>query len=121
LEAAVERYCAAAVVGPEGDVVTAFSEAVGALVHAVRWTDASWRAEERAERHATAARLRAAQLLGRASDSWPEALRDAVADLESLTGHDMPARAAASLSRVSLPVRLTDLFRGTEGRPYLGR
>lgn len=121
LEAAVERHRAAAVVGPDGDVVTAFSDAVGALVHAVRWTDASWRAEEGAERHATAARLHAAQLLGRASDSWPEPLRDAVADLESLTGHDMPARAAALLSRVALPSRLTDLFSGTEGRSNVER
>lgn len=121
LEAALERFCTVAVLGPEGDVVAAYSDAVGALVHAVRWTDASWRAEEGAERHATAARLRAARLLKYASDSWPEALRDAVTDLESSSEHDMPARAAASLSRVSLPARLSDLFRGTNERPYVGR
>lgn len=121
LEAALDRYRAAAVAGPVGDVVTAYLGAVDALVHAIRWMDASWNAEEGAERHATAARLRAAQLLGHASDSWPEALRNAVAELESLPGHDMPARVAASLSRVALPVRLTDLFRGAEARPYVGR
>lgn len=119
---AVERYQGVAVRGPEGDVVTAYSEALDSLVHAVRWTDATWRAEEGAARHATAARLRAAQLLARADDRWPDGLRDAVTDLGSLRGHDIPARAAAALSRVSLPVRLTDLFRGTQAsRPYFGR
>ena len=121
LQAAVERYGAVAVRGREGDVVTAYSVALDALVHAVRWTDAAWRAEESAERHATAARLRAAQLLGRADDRWPDGLREAVTGLESLTGHEVPARAAASLSRVSLPVRLTDLFRDTEASPHFGR
>ncbi len=122
LEAAVEMYQGLAVRGPEGDVITAYSEALDALVHAVRWADAAWRAEEGAERHATASRLRAAQLLERADDRWPDGLKDAVTDLGSLHGHDMPARAAAALSRVSLPARLTDLFRGTQAsRPYVGR
>lgn len=111
LAAAVESYSGIAVRGPEGDVVTAYTEALDALVHAVRWTDAAWRAEEGAERHSTAARLRAAQLLAGADDHWPSSLRAAVTDLESLAEHDIPARAAATLSRVSLPVRLTDLFR----------
>lgn len=120
--AVVEDYCGASVRGPEGDVVTAFSEALDALVHAVRWTDAAWRAEEGAERHATAARLRAAQLRLRADDRWPDSLREAVVDLEGLAALDMPARAAAALSRVSLPVRLTDLFRKEQAaRSYVGR
>lgn len=122
LAAAVERYHGVAVRGPEADVVAAYSETLDALVHAVRWMDAAWRAEEGAERHATAARLRAAKVLARADDRWPAPLRDAVTDLESLSGHDIPARAAAALTRVSLPVRLTDLFRGTQGsRSYVGR
>lgn len=119
---AVERYDAVAVRGSESDVVTAYSEALDALVHAVRWTDAAWKAEAGAERHATAARLRAAELLSRADDRWPESLKDALTVLENLTGQDMPARAAAALSSVSLPVRLTDLFRGMErGRSVVGR
>jgi hypothetical protein len=122
LAAAVEVYDGVAVRGPEGDVVTAYAEALDALVHAVRWTDAAWRAEEEAERHFTAARLRAAQLLARADDLWPGGLRNAVTDLESLAGHDIPARVAAALSRVALPVRLTDLFRGSQApRPYVAR
>lgn len=122
LVAAVEGYHAAAVRGPEGDVVTAYLEALDALVYAVRWTDAAWQADEGAERHATAARLRAAQLLARADDRWPDGLKDAVTDLESLAGHDMPARAAAALSRLAVPVRLTDLFRATQAsRPYVER
>ena len=117
LAAAVEAYDRVAVRGPEGDVVMAYIEALDAMVHAVRWTDAVWRAEEGAERHSTAARLRATQLLARADDRWPGSLRDAVTDLEGLAGHDIPARAAAALSHVSLPVRLTELFRGSQASP----
>lgn len=122
LGVAVDGYHAVSARGPEGDVVTAYSEALDALVHAVRWADAAWRAEEGVERHATAARLRAAQLLLRADDRWPDGLKDAVTDLNILDGHEVPARAAAALSRTSLPVRLTDLFRGAQAsRPYVGR
>lgn len=117
LAAAVEGYNRVAVRGPEGDVVAAYSEALDALIHAVRWTDAAWRAEDGAERHVTAARLRAAQVLARADDRWPKSLRDALTDLETVAGYDSPARAAEALSRVSVPVRLTDLFRESQAAP----
>lgn len=48
-------------------------------------------------------------------------MRDALTDLKNLAEHDVPARAADALSRVSLPVRLTDLFRESHGsRAYVG-
>jgi hypothetical protein len=122
LDALVRAYAGVAAPGPEGDTVATYVEALEALVHAVRWTDAAWRADEGAERHATAARLRATQLLARADDRWPEGLKDALTDLESLSGYDIPPRAAAVLSRIPIPVRLTDAFRGSGAvRPFVER
>jgi hypothetical protein len=120
LDSAVLKYKSVAGPSPEVDVCRTFVELVEALVHAVRWTDAAWRAEEGADRHATAARLRGAAVSsGQPQDTWPEELKESAAELAKLGDHDVAARVAAKLSRLPLPPRLTDLFRGSDvARPY---
>lgn len=122
LDSAVLAYKNVAGPSPEGDVCRTFVELVEALVHAVRWTDAAWRAEEGADRHATAARLRGAAVSTLPQDAWPGELREAAAQLAELGDYDVPARVAGMLSRLPLPPRLTDLFRGSDtGRPFRDR
>ena len=111
LEAALGRLRSASGSLSEGDIVRTFGELVEALTHAVRWSDAAWNAEPEAARHATAARLRATQSASSADDLWPRALRDAAAQLEVLDDHEAPAQIAARLAAISLPPRLTDLYR----------
>ena len=120
LESALAEFRTAAGSLSEGDIVWAAVELIEALVHAVRWTDATWSAEPDADRHAAAARLRATRVLHSIDDPWPSALRDAAAKLGALENHDIPAQVAASLSTVSLPPRLSDLFRSDErGRAFV--
>ena len=114
LESALSEYRAVAGSLDEGDIIWAFAELIEALVHAVRWTDAAWNAEQDADRHAAAARLRASRVLPGIDDRWPTALSEAAAELETLENHDVPAQVAARLSTVPLPPRLSDLFRSNE-------
>ena len=111
LESALTRLRSTAGSLPEGDVVWAYIEIAEALVHAVRWTEAAWNAEQDAERHATAARLRASQVLSNMNHQWPDTLHEAAQELEALENHDVPAQVATRLGTVPLPPRLTDLYR----------
>jgi hypothetical protein len=115
LESALARFRIAAGSFREHDVVWVFVELVEALAHAVRWTDAVWSAEQGADRHATAARLRAGRTSSSTNDRCPSALREAAAKLVALDNHDVPAQVAACLSAVPLPPRLTDLYRSSDG------
>ena len=120
LESALARLRTTAGSLREGDVVWVFVELVEALAHAVRWTDAAWSAEQDADRHTTAARLRAGRTSSSTDDRWPSALREAAAKLEALENHDVPAQVAACLSVIPLPPRLTDLYRTSDrGRSCL--
>lgn len=98
----------------EGDVVWAYAELVEALLHAVRWTDAVWSAEEDATRHVAAARLRASRALSSIDDRYPITLREAAQKLEVIENHDVSAQVAACLSAIPLPPRLTGLFRSSD-------
>lgn len=118
LESALAGFRAAAGSLRQGDVVWGFVEVVEALVHAVRWTDAAWTAEQGADRHATAARLRAERTSSSVNDRWPSGLREAASKLQALESHDAPAQAAGCLSAVPLPPRLTDLYRSSNGRSF---
>ena len=114
IEAAVAAYRTAAGELPEGDVAWAFAELVEALTHAVRWIDAAWSAQEDANRHATAARLRADRVLAAIDDQWPSALRDTAQQLATLEDHGVPAQVADRLRAVPVPPRLTELYRPSD-------
>ena len=116
LESALGGFRSASGSLSEGDIVWVYGELVEALTHAVRWTAAVWSAEPDAARHATAARLRANQASSSADDLWPNAVREAAAQLEALEDHEVPARTAARLAAIPLPPRLTDLYRPSDRR-----
>jgi hypothetical protein len=96
----------------EGTVAWAYVELLDALEHATQWRPARRRAEKDADRFREAARDRAREvLLKRGSWSWPEALGDAVRELETL---DDPLggvqRAAAALARCPVPFTSTSIL-----------
>ena len=114
LESAVSSY--KAVTGPpnEDDPVNTFVNILDALIHGVRWAFAARQADDSAERHATACRLRATDVLEQFDDGWPSGLRAAALHLAELADHTAPSRAALLLSSVPLPPRITNLFRAPD-------
>ena len=114
LESALAEFHTAAGSLLEGDIVWVYAELVEALLHAVRWTDAVWSAEEDAARHVAAARLRASRALSSIDDRCPTALREAAQKLEIIENHDVQAQVAAYLSAIPLPPRLTGLYRSSD-------
>lgn len=111
LESALAVYDRDSADCSEGDVRWAFSEVVRALLFGVRWTKARLSAEPSAERYSTAARLRATSVVQRALSSWPDNLVAAARELADLADQESPARAAALLGRVALPLRGTEASR----------
>lgn len=95
----------------ENDVVWAFCELVESLIHGVRWTGALWNAEPDSERHAAAARIRAAALTDHLEERWPPDLAESCQLLASLTDHHKIPLVARKLSGVSQPPRITDSFK----------
>ena len=95
----------------ENDVVWAFCELVESLIHGVRWTDALWNAEPDSERHAVAARIRAAALADHIEERWPPDLAESCQLLANLTDHHEIPIVAKKLSRVPQPPRITSVFR----------
>lgn len=96
----------------EGTVAWAYVELIDALEHATKWRPARRRAEKDADRFREAARDRAREVgLKRGSWSWPEALDDAVGELETLD--DALAgvqRAATALARCPVPFTSTSIL-----------
>ena len=121
LESAAARYKTLTGQFDETDVVSSFVEVLDALVHGLRWAEAARQADESAERHATACRLRAADVLEQFIDGTPSGMRATAEELAEAADHAAPLRAAMHLSGVPLPPRITNIFR-TADRPrsYLG-
>lgn len=117
LDAALDEFRRTSSDTGEGDVIWAFSQLTESAARAVRWKEAVWDAEVDAERHATAARVRATDVVRRARPSWPAGLADAAQKLEALDDPERVTDVAASLSRVPLPPRVTDLFRKAHDQP----
>lgn len=121
LESTVTCYKALTGQFSEADVVSSFVKILDTLIHGLRWTEASLDADESAERHAEACRLRAADVLEHATDGMPSGLRAAAEELAEAADRASVRRAASHLSGVSLPPRITKVFRTTElERNYVG-
>ncbi len=104
----------------ESTVTWAYVELLDALEHATQWRPARRRSEKDAGRFREAAQDRAREVgLKRGSWSWPEALDDAVRELETL---DDPLggvqRAAAALARCPVPFTSTSIL--SEGQQWGG-
>ena len=121
LESTVVGYKALAGQFGEADVVSSFVKILDALIHGLRWTEASLDADESAGLHAEACRLRAADALEHVTDGTPSGLRAAAEELAEAADRASVRRAAAHLSSVSLPPRITGIFREPDqGRSYAG-
>lgn len=115
-ERAVAAYGTAAETPDDDDIIGHFVEMLEALAHGVRWAEAAWRADDSAERQATASRLRAADVLEHVGECWPPGLQAAATELAGAADHTSVARAAELLASIPLPPRVTDLFREPDQR-----
>lgn len=115
-ERAVAAYGTATETPDENDIIGHFVEVLEALAYGVHGADAARQADDSAERQATASRLRAADALEHVDERWPPGLQAAATELAAAADHAAVARAAARLSTVPLPPRITDLFRGPDQR-----
>lgn len=110
VQAAVIPHGALTQTAVSGSVTWAVGQLLDALIYATQWRAAQRAAEPDATRFATAAALRASDVVAQQQESWPVELRDAAALLDEV--HDAAAvtTAAKLLAAVPIAPHITDLL-----------